>query len=116
MASLALLQLLALSLPRPSSALTLPKYLQSGMVLQSEPERACLWGWAKPGFAVGVTLTRHAGTTAWAGSTVASSGSGEWRLCLPAQLASSAPASIRVSEAGGGGTATLTDLLLAATM
>ena len=92
-------------------ALTLPQYFQSHMVLQSEPERACLWGWARPGAIVAVKATIP-GESGWSGAT-ATAGSGEWQICLSPQPASAAPASIRVSEAGGGANsiAELSDVL-----
>lgn len=95
-----------------TAALTLPRYLQSHMVLQSEPERACLWGWAQPGtdISIGVVIS---GERVWSGNATVAPNSTEWRVCLDPQPVSMHPATIHISEAGGGAnrSASLSDVL-----
>ena len=76
----AALQLVAIG--APPTTLTLPRVLDSDMVLQRAPKAARLWGWAKPLERVTAQLD---GTVA--GSTTADP-LGSWNLTLPPQFAS----------------------------
>ena len=81
MAQLSMAQL-SIAAEAPPTALTLPRVLDSDMVLQRAPKAARLWGWAKP---LERVTARLGGTLAGAATADAQ---GYWNLTLPPQSAS----------------------------
>lgn len=81
--------------PPPPKGLSLPKVIDSGMVLQREPSAARIWGWATPGDAVSATLDGKPGGSTKAGAD------GMWSLELKPQPASLGRAIVITSTDGG---------------
>jgi len=68
--------------PPVPQQLSLPKVLDSSMVLQRAPKTAQVWGWATPASSVAISLDNQSVAQATADAT------GLWRAMLPAQPAS----------------------------
>ena len=77
-----MLSILLLVSSMGSGNLTLPKVLDSLMVLQRAPKSAQVWGWGSPSAQVSVSLDGKKVSTA----TV--DGDGKWKTFLPPQPAS----------------------------
>ena len=79
--------------PKEELEFTVNKVFQSGMVLQRD-EEISIYGQGTPGEPITVALAEDS-------ETVAVNSLGEWRVKLPARVASTAPVTMKVSGRGG---------------
>ena len=88
----------------PPTGLRVATFIASSMVLPREPHSARVWGWAKPGARIWVTLP-----TPGIAVTVTADGGGAWVAALPPQSASTSGQLLTVSD--GSTKITLYDVL-----